>query len=63
MLPELEPVEMTFECPECLQQVILLVGLSPNTRHNEVFCPGCNARTVALVPGPVVDGPFPVSRK
>jgi DNA-directed RNA polymerase subunit RPC12/RpoP len=61
MVPELEPVEMTVECPECRQKMILLVGLNANIEHNEVECPDCNHRTVALVPGPVVDGPFPVS--
>lgn len=56
--PDLEHVEMDFQCPECGRKMILLVGLNADASHNELTCPDCGQTVVALVPGPIVGGPF-----
>ena len=51
-------VEMQVVCPQCLKKMRLLVGLAPDTTNNQIDCPNCNNIYVALVPGPIVSGPF-----
>lgn len=51
-------VEMQVECPQCLNKMRLFVGLDPDTSNNQIGCPSCSHMYVALVPGPVVSGPF-----
>jgi hypothetical protein len=60
MSNELNRVAMSIVC-KCGQKMILHVGLTPDTSQNVVACLGCRQRIVALVPGPVVAGPFPAS--
>ena len=50
---------MTTECPECHEKMIVKVGLNAPPGENIVVCPICRSRVVALVPGPIIDGPFP----
>jgi uncharacterized Zn-finger protein len=51
-------VEMQVECPQCLKKMRLFVGLAPDASHNQIDCPNCSNMYVALVPGPIVSGPF-----
>ena len=52
-------ISMSIECPTCGQRMTVRVGLTPDTSQNCVECVGCKKLMVALVPGPVVGGPFP----
>jgi DNA-directed RNA polymerase subunit RPC12/RpoP len=51
-------VEMQVECPQCFKKMLLDVGLAPDTSNNQIGCPSCRNMYVALVPGPIVSGPF-----
>lgn len=51
-------VEMQVACPQCLKKMRLFVGLDPDTSNNQIGCPSCSNMYVALVPGPIVSGPF-----
>ena len=51
-------VEMQVECPQCFKKMLLYVGLAPDTSNNQIGCPSCRNMYVALVPGPIVSGPF-----
>jgi DNA-directed RNA polymerase subunit RPC12/RpoP len=54
----MDSIFLEFLCPNCGQKLTAKVGLSPDTSHNDVECPVCHQRIVALVPGPVLGGPF-----
>jgi hypothetical protein len=51
-------ITMQVACPECERQMVLHVGLAPDTTNNMIECPKCHNRFVPLVPGPVIRGPF-----
>ena len=51
-------VTMQVACPECQGQMVLHVGLAPDTTNNMLECPKCHNMFVPLVPGPVIRGPF-----
>jgi transcription elongation factor Elf1 len=51
-------VAMQIECPRCREKMIVEVGLNPDTRNNSIECVYCRKNFVALVPGPIVKGPF-----
>jgi DNA-directed RNA polymerase subunit RPC12/RpoP len=59
MLNPLKEVLMTTECPECHERMLVKVGLDASPGDDVVICPACRSRVVALVPGPVLDGPYP----
>jgi uncharacterized protein YbaR (Trm112 family) len=55
-----EHVTMQIACPECKGQMLLHVGLTPDTTNQALECPHCLNMFVPLVPGPVLRGPFQV---
>ena len=54
----LDYVLMECVCPECREKMIVRVGLLTQGSDNLVECPCCHQDVVALVPGPVIGGPF-----
>jgi len=52
---------MEFVRPECGEKMTVLVGLSSDTSNSVVECHSRGNNIVALVPGPVVGGPFRAS--
>jgi len=62
-MPEsLKETTVTVECTECRAQMQLRIGLNPPLGSSMVECPVCHKNVIALVPGPILDGPFPSSR-
>jgi len=49
---------MQIECPQCGQKMIVHIRFS-DPEDYEIECPGCHNTIVPLLPGPIVDGPFP----
>lgn len=49
---------MQIECPRCGEKMLVDIGLKPNALNNSVECVACRKSFVALVPGPIVRGPF-----
>jgi hypothetical protein len=56
-------IPMDFVCLNCGEEMTVNVGLSADTSHNDVECLFCHESIVALVPGPIVGGPFPMKSK
>jgi len=52
---------MVIECPQCGKKMILDVGLVGDPKSNSLKCLGCQNEIVALLPGPIVGGPSPLS--
>jgi transposase-like protein len=52
---------MQVACPYCRTKMIVNVGSTTDTSRNSVQCLGCDKTFVAIVPGPVVGGPFTLS--
>ena len=52
---------MQVACPYCRTKMIVNVGSTTDTSKNSVQCLGCDKTFVAIVPGPVVGGPFELS--
>jgi DNA-directed RNA polymerase subunit RPC12/RpoP len=52
---------MQVACPYCQTKMIVNVGSTTETSKNSVQCLGCHKTFVAIVPGPVVGGPFTLS--
>jgi hypothetical protein len=53
----LRSVVMRVDCPHCEQAMLVMVGLSPDTKENLIQCIACNRDIVAFVPGPVIGAP------
>jgi hypothetical protein len=49
---------MQIECPQCGQKMIVHIGLR-NPDDSPIECLGCHNTIVPLLPGPIVNGPFP----
>jgi transposase-like protein len=52
---------MQVACPYCQAKMTVDVGSTTDTSKNSVQCLGCNKTFVAIVPGPVIGGPFTLS--
>lgn len=57
--PGFAQYSMEIECPECGTKMILQIGLTGDPKNNLLECPGCRGAFIPLVPGPIVNGPFP----
>ena len=55
-------VTIQVACPKCQRNMLLHVGLSPDTSDNMLECPDCHDMFVPLVPGPVIRGPYQVDK-
>jgi hypothetical protein len=52
---------MQVACPSCHTKMTVNVGSTTDISKNSVQCLGCDKTFVAIVPGPVVGGPFSLS--
>jgi len=52
---------MQVACPFCHAKMTVDVGSTTDTSKNSVQCLCCDKTFVAIVPGPVVGGPFSLS--
>jgi hypothetical protein len=52
---------MQIRCPKCGTEMLLHVGLTPDTSNNSISCITCQNKLIPLIPGPIVSGPFAVS--
>ena len=52
------PVSAQIECPRCGEKMLVEAKLDPSIRNSMVECIACRKNFVAVVPGPVVRGPF-----
>jgi|HubBroStandDraft_4_1064222.scaffolds.fasta_scaffold06023_5 hypothetical protein len=52
---------MQVACPYCHTKMTVNVGSATDTSKNSVQCLGCDKTFLAIVPGPVVGGPFELS--
>ncbi len=59
--PKVWQYSMEIACPDCGEKMILYIGLAADTKNNLIECLGCHNEFVPLVPGEIVDGPFPVA--
>ncbi len=51
-------VSVQIECPRCGEKMLVEAKLDPSIRNTIVVCIACRKSFVALVPGPIVKGPF-----
>jgi hypothetical protein len=51
---------LQIECPQCGKNMILQIGFTGDPKNNRLECIECHSEIGLLVPGPIVDGPFPV---
>jgi transcription elongation factor Elf1 len=51
-------VSVQIKCPRCGEKMLVEAKLDPSIRNSLVECMACRKTFVAIVPGPIVRGPF-----
>ena len=52
------PVSVQIVCSHCGEKMLVEAKLDPSIRNSMVECIACHKTFVAVVPGPIVRGPF-----
>jgi hypothetical protein len=52
------PVIVQIECSQCGEKMLVEAQMDPSIRNSLVECIACRKTFLAIVPGPIVRGPF-----